>query len=100
MAGMPLDHKTAKANDVRAPEVPRGEALIVGRYRDDNPKVALVNPEDLVMLEESHDLLQALSGPDPFPIDDLTRRTLAMEDRPDPQASVEDPEQIAAVLGL
>lgn len=97
---MPLEHKTAKANDVRAPEVPRGEALIVGRYRDDNPKVALVNPEDLAMLEQSHDLLEGLRGLEPFAADALTRKTLALEDEPDHGRTVEDAAEIVAILDL
>jgi hypothetical protein len=97
---MPLEHKTVKANDVRAPEVARGEALIVGRYRDDNPKVALVNPEDLAMLEDAHDLLQGLGALEPLHLDELARKTLALEDRPDAEPTVEDPEQIAALLDL
>lgn len=95
---MPLLHRTAKANDVRAPEIPRGEALIVGRYRDDNPKVALVNPEDLSMLEESHDLLEGLTALESQPLDALTLKTRALEDRPG--SSVEDPDRIAVILGL
>ena len=97
---MPLEHKTAKANDVRAPEVPRGEVLIVGRYRDDNPKVALVNPEDLAMLEESHSLLEGLGALEPFGADALTRKTLALEDQPDHGRTIEDADEIAAILDL
>lgn len=95
---MPLTHRTIKANDVRAPEVARGEVLVVGRYRDDNAKVVLVNPEDLLMLEESHDLLESVTALEPSPLDDLTRKALALEDRPG--RSVEDPEQIIATLDL
>jgi hypothetical protein len=97
---MALQHRTAKANDVRAPEVPRGEALIVGRYRDDNPKVALVNPDDLAMLEDSHDLLEGLRALELLEIDELTRKSLMLEDRPDHERTVEDPEQITAILEL
>src|SRR5918996_1607782 len=57
---MSLQRQTMTADEVRAPAVPRGRAIIVTRYREDVAKVALVNPEDLAMLEESHDLLGAL----------------------------------------
>lgn len=97
---MPLDRKVIKSNDVRAPEVSRGEALVVSRYRQDNPKVALVNPEDLAMLEESYDILQTIGRLEPLPIGDLTLKAQQLEDRPDPDALVEDPDQIAAILDL
>jgi hypothetical protein len=88
-----------KSNDVRAPEVPRGEVVIVGRYSEKKPKVALINPADLAMLEHAHNTLQAIGQLDDLPVDELTLKTLAIEDRPDPQ-SIEDPEAIAAALGL
>jgi hypothetical protein len=88
-----------RSNDVRAPEVPRGEVVIVGRYSEKKPKVALINPADLAMLEHAHDTLQAFGRLDDLPVDELTLKTLAIEDRPDPQ-SIEDPEAIAAALGL
>ncbi len=97
---MALARKTAMANDVRAPEVPRGEAIIVGRYSEAKPKVALVNPDDLAMLEASHDLLEALRGLEPPPVDELARLTLALEDRPNISGSIEDPERIASILSL
>jgi hypothetical protein len=95
---MPLRHRSIKSNEIRAPEVPRGEAVIVGRYRKDNPKVALVNPDDLAMLEESHDLLQGAGQLEAIPLDDLALKTLALEDRP--TGAVEDAARIAAILDL
>ncbi len=88
-----------KSNDVRAPEIPRGEVVIVGRYSEKTPKVALVNPADLAMLEDAHNLLQAFGQLDALPADDLTVHTLGIEDRPDLR-SIEDPDAIAAALGL
>lgn len=98
---MALHHLSIPANDVRAPEVPRGETRIVSRYGNKaQAKVALVNPEDLAMLEECYDAVVAASqlrGPE---IDDLTRKTIALEDRPSPEGSIEDAAQIKALLGL
>ena len=96
---MPLDRTTVPSNKLRAPEVSRGEALIVDRYHKE-AKVALVNPEDLAMLEESHELLEQLSRLEPLEVDALTLKTLAIEDQPDPAGPLEDPKQIAALLGL
>jgi hypothetical protein len=95
-----LEHTTKQSNDVRTPAVPRGTAVIVTRYREDQAKVALVNPEDLVMLEDSHDLLQALGELEPVPLSDIALKALRREDRPDSAARVEDPDQIAAILKL
>ena len=89
-----------KADEVRAPAVPRGRAIIVTRYREDVAKVALVNPEDLAMLEESHDLLGALETAVPPSLGKLTRKALRLEDRPDPDARVEDADRIAEILEL
>ena len=97
---MPLKRTTKRSDEVRAPAVPRGNAVIVTRYRDDNAKVALVNPEDLTMLEESHGLLQALGGLERLPTSDIALRAVDLEDRPDGDARVEDPEEIAAILEL
>jgi hypothetical protein len=94
-----LLHRSAKSNDVRAPAVDRGEAVIVTRYSEDSPKVALVNPDDLAMLEEAYDLLAAAGELDPLAVDDLTLKTLQIEERPD-TSSIEDPAQIAALLDL
>jgi len=71
---------------------------MVGRYSEKTPKVALVNPEDLAMLEDAHDLLSAIVLED-VPVDELTLKTLAAEDRPEPE-SVTDPAAIKAILGL
>lgn len=96
---MPLLHRSSTANEVRAPEVPRGEAVIVGRYGKDKPKVALLNPEDLTMLEDAYDMLRTVGTLQKIDVDDLTRKALRIEDRPD-EHSVEDPDEIAAILGL
>lgn len=100
LPSMPLTHETAPANDVRTPEVQRGTAIIVGRYRADNPKVALVHPDDLAMLEESHDLLEEIGGLAPLPLSDLALEALGHEDRPDPAALVEDGDEIESLLAL
>lgn len=73
--------------------------MIVGRYRDDNPKVALVNPEDLAMLEESHDLIQSASVLEPLPRSPLVLKALAIEDQPDDDALIDDPDTLAKLFG-
>jgi len=97
---MALEHERTQADAVRAPAVPRGTAVIVTRYREDMAKVALVNPVDLAMLEESHDLVQALGALEPAPLSDLALKGLRFEDRPDAGSRVEDAKQIAAILDL
>jgi hypothetical protein len=97
---MTLQRETKKSDEVRAPAVPRGTAIIVTRYRQDVAKVALVNPEDLAMLEESHDLLDAIEAAAPPPPGRITRKALRLEDRPDPDARVEDADRIAEILEL
>lgn len=97
---MPLQRETKKSDEVRAPAVARGTAIIVTRYRDDMAKVALVNPDDLAMLEESHDLLDALEAVAPPSPSKTTRKGLRLEDRPDPDAQIEDAERIAEILEL
>ncbi len=94
-----LVRKIVRANGVRAPKVPRGEALVVSLYRDDRAKVVLVNPEDLAMLEDSYALLESVGRLEPLPIDELTYKTRAVEDTPD-EESIEDYDQIAAILAL
>jgi hypothetical protein len=74
--------------------------VIVTRYREEVAKVALVNPEDLAMLEESHDLVQALGRLKPMPLTETALKAIELEDRPQPDARVEDPEQIASILNL
>lgn len=100
MGCVALERTTMPADEVRAPFVPRGNVVIVTRYREDVAKVALVNPEDLAMLEESHELVQRLGRLDPEPIGDLALKAIELEDRPRVGARVEDPERIAAILGL
>ena len=97
---MALKHENKQSNDLRAPAVPRGTAVIVTRYRADVAKVALVNPEDLAMLEQSHDLLDALELDAPASPSKIERKALRFEDRPDPDARVEDAERIAKILDL
>ncbi len=95
---MALKHTTTRSNDLRAPAVPRGTALIVTRYREDVMKVALVNPEDLAMLEESHEILERLGEVAPASLGKISRKALRLEDRPRAEALIEDPERIAAIL--
>jgi hypothetical protein len=97
---MTLQRETKKSDEVRAPAVPRGTAIIVTRYREDVAKVALVNPEDLAMLEASHDLLDALEDAGPASLSKIARKALRLEDRPDPDARVENRERIAEILDL
>jgi hypothetical protein len=97
---MALKHETKQADDVRAPSVPRGTAVIVTRYRKDVPKVALVNPEDLAALEESHEILEALGDVRPLALSRISEKALRLEDRPDERARVEDADRIAEILGL
>jgi hypothetical protein len=97
---MTLQRETKKSDEVRAPAVPAGTAIIVTRYREEVAKVALVNPDDLAMLEESHDLLDALEAPTHSSLSKLTTKALRLEDRPDPNARVENAERIAEILDL
>jgi hypothetical protein len=97
---MTLHRETRTSDEVRAPAVPRGTAIIVTRYRAEVEKVALVNPEDLAMLEESHDLLDALDESAPAPLSGIAAKALRLEDRPDTDTRVEDPERIAQILEL
>jgi hypothetical protein len=85
---------------VRTPFMPRGSAVIVTRYRAEAEKVALVNPEDLAMLEESHDFVQALGKLAHARLTEAAHRAIELEDRPRAEARVEDPEQIAEILNL
>lgn len=95
-----LQRQTRQADDVRAPAVPRGTAIIMTRYREDVAKVALVNPDDLAMLEEAQELVDALGALEPDPLSDTALKALRAEDRPDPAARVENAKQIAAILDL
>jgi hypothetical protein len=74
--------------------------VIVTRYREEVAKVALVNPEDLAMLEDSHEFVQALGKLDPAPLSDAALKAMEFEDRPRSDARVEDPKQIAEILNL
>jgi hypothetical protein len=97
---MPLRHRTRPADDIRAPAVPRGEAVIVTRYRAEAAKVALVNPDDLAMLEESHDLIEAAGLLDAEPLTPTALKALRSEDRPDRRSRVERADQIISILDL
>jgi hypothetical protein len=97
---MALHRETRPADDVRAPAVPRGTAVIVTRYRAETTKVALVNPEDLVMLEEAHDLIEAAGSLEPERLSPTALKALRAEDRPSRSTRVERADQIAAILDL
>lgn len=97
---MGLQRVTKKSDDVRAPAVPRGRAVIVTRYREEVAKVALVNPEDLDMLEESHETLEAAGQLEPLPLSEAALKALHSEDRPRAGARVEDAKEITAILEL
>lgn len=63
--------------------------------------MTLVNPDDLAMLERSHELLEGLGElAAATPASDAALEACEMEDRPDPEARVEDAKQIAAILRL
>jgi len=65
----------------------------VTRYREDVAKVALVNPDDLAMLEQAHELVDALGALEREPLSATTFKALRAEDRPGPrQAPVELPQ--------
>lgn len=85
---------------MRAPAVPKGTAVIVTRYRAEVAKVALVNPEDLAMLEEAQELLEAAGLLEPERLSQAALKALQSEDRPDQSARVERADQIAAILDL
>jgi len=72
----------------------------VTRYREDVAKVALVNPDDLAMLEQAHELVDALGALEREPLSATTFKALRAEDRPNPAARVENAQQIAAILDL
>ncbi len=97
---MRLRHDTRPADGVRAPAVPRGTALIVTRYSSEVAKVALVNPEDLAMLEEAHELIEAAGSLEAEPLSRTALKALKAEDRPNPGARVERADDIAAILDL
>lgn len=74
--------------------------MIVTRYRAAVAKVALVNPEDLVMLEEAHDLIEAAGLLEPERLSPTALKALFTEDRPDQRSRVERAAEIAALLDL
>src|SRR2546427_9801803 len=96
---MALERETKKSDDVRAPAVPRGRAVICTRYREEVAKVALVNPDDLAMLEESHELLEEIVAKTSAAASAIARKALQLEDRPDSRSAVEDVDRIAETLG-
>lgn len=51
------------------------------------------------MLDDAYDMLQTAGRLEKIGVDDITRKALRIEDRPD-EHSVEDPDEIAAILGL
>ena len=52
------------------------------------------------MLEESHELMQAAGSLDPELLSPAALKALRAEDRPDPNARVENADRIAAILEL
>lgn len=73
---------------------------MVGRYSEERIKAAVLNPEDLEMLEDSHEFVEQLGQLAPLPLSDLELRALESEERPSPQGAIEDPAKIKALLGL
>lgn len=98
---MALARVSKPSDEVRVPEVPRGTAVVVTRYREEVAKVVVVNPQDLAMLERSHELLRGLDelAPAADP-NDAELAAVAAEDRPRPETRVEDAGRIAAILRL
>jgi hypothetical protein len=74
--------------------------VIVTRYHADAPKVALVNPDDLEMLEASHDLLEGVGELESPPLSGIALKALQAEDRPASRRRVESAKQIAEILDL
>jgi hypothetical protein len=96
---MNLSHRTVLSDSVRVPQVERGEVVLVGRYSHDTPKAAIVNPEDLAMLEDANKILNDIQAALAVPVDDLAERVHFDEDRPHGDA-ITDPARIRALLGL
>jgi hypothetical protein len=89
------------SDQVRVPEVPRGTAVVVTRYREEVAKVAVVNPQDLAMLERSHELIEALHElAEPVEPTDAELAAAAAAEGPRPEQPIEAPAQIAAILRL
>lgn len=87
------------ANDVRVPTPANGEALVVDRYRPDQPKAVVLNPTDYAYLRETAELVEgAATLTEPFSAGVLEAREL--EDRPRDDELVEDSDRIAKLLGL
>ncbi len=98
---MALKRVTKPSDEVRVPEVPRGTAVVVTRYREEVAKVVVVNPDDLAMLERSHDLLESLEDlASPAMPSDAELAALRTEDRAKAEARVEDAKRIAEILRL
>lgn len=97
---MALERQRVRSNEIRAPRVPRGTTVIAYRYTADDPKVALVHPADLAMLERSHELLERVGRLEPVSTSDLALKAHGLEDRPNPDVLVEDPDEIAVILEL
>jgi hypothetical protein len=97
---MALHRETKRSDDVRAPAVPRGTTVIVTRYRENAPKVALVNPDDLAMLEASHELVEGLGELESSPVSGIALKALRAEDRPAAGKQVESAKKIAEILDL
>ncbi len=74
--------------------------MIVTRYREDVPKVVLINPDDLKMLEASHELIEGLGKLQPSPISDLALEALQAEERSAPHRRVESAREIVEILDL
>jgi hypothetical protein len=96
-----LERVSKPSDEVRVPEVPRGTVVVVTRYREEVAKVVVVNPQDLAMLEHSHELLASLDqlAPAATP-SDAEIAAIAAEDQPNPEARVEDGKRIAEILRL
>jgi hypothetical protein len=71
-----LRRETKPSDEVRAPAVPRGKAVIVTRYREEVAKVVLIHPDDLDMLEESHELLEEIVAKTSEAADAIARKAL------------------------
>jgi hypothetical protein len=62
--------------------------------------VALVNPDDLAMLEEAQELIDTAGLLGPERLSPTALKALRAEDRPDHSARIESAHEIAAILDL
>jgi hypothetical protein len=84
------------ASTVRVPPVPAGTAVIVTRYDED--KAVLLSPEDFERLAALDEALDEIVQDDRLALTEVARKAHRLEDEPD--APVEDPKLLDALLGM